>query len=171
MSQASRVCRLFESQQSLVNEALAKADTVWAIDSQNLDCHTSDGRLADKDGPSATEVIIPGVCPRIKQRCDLLSLLIESGDIWALLLIARVAGKGQVVQIVGTAVLLCNDMINLGRTRVKLHQNTTIFAAVGSTQPNRLPNGPFHDYELSPAFFNDWRAFEWSSPRKLPTRS
>ncbi len=113
MSHASKVCRLFRSGQSLVNEALAKADTdASAIDSQNLDCQTSAGRLADKDGSSAAEVIIPDICPRIEERRDLLCLLIKAGDIWPLLLIARVAGKGQVVQsYVGTAMLLCDDAI------------------------------------------------------------
>ena len=72
----------------------------------------------------------PGVSAGVKERDEGRGLDVASREIRALTSVASVAGQGEVLQVVGTAVLLRDDMLNvMGKSGLLLAEET-VFAAV-----------------------------------------
>ena len=90
------------------------------------------------------EVLNPRIAPGVKQGDNISGQRVDPSQVWPLAQIAAVAGQGEVSGIVGPAMLLRDDMLDVvTQFRVLLLEQTVLAAVVG-TPPNKLPRRNVH---------------------------
>lgn len=108
-----------------------------AIDAEDCDRRSSDGRTPNKLGAIPLEMLVPIVRSGMEKSRDLSVIGVQTRDVWSLGIVAGKARKRQVVGLGGSAMLSRNDMINLERQVVIDLRNPAVFARLLRPLPNQ----------------------------------
>jgi ABC-type Co2+ transport system permease subunit len=122
----------------------AQFQTSWVVQIQHADSGAAGGVAAINPNTFDSEMVGPSIMARVKKLRDLSCVRVDSGQIGSLAQVATVACKRQVVRIVGTAVLLCDDVFHMMLQFAVLLAQTAVFAALVSTVTHELPRCLIH---------------------------
>lgn len=80
--------------------------------------------------PTRLEVLLPPIAPRVKQRDQLTGRRIDTRQIRSLSKVTAVAGQGQIVQVIRSAMLFGDDVFDVvGEFAVRLPEQTILASA------------------------------------------
>ena len=103
------------------------------------------------------EVFGPAIAPRMKKPDDLPGVTIDSGQVWTLVKIAAVACESEIIHVIGSTVLLRDDVLDMMRQFAVFLAQPAIFSTLVSAMPDQVPCARFHlllkrGVELLPGF-------------------
>ena len=91
------------------------------------------------------EMEIPSIAARMIERRYLARLRIDSREVWSLVKIAMLAGVSEIIDSSCTAVLLCNNVLDMKRVRIIVLANSAILAGVSCSGSDNFAGGIIHE--------------------------
>jgi hypothetical protein len=110
----------------------AKFQPAGIVYLQYLDRGAPGGADADDAGALKDEMVGPSITPRMKKRGDLPGLRVDSCQVRPFMKIAAVASKCEIINIIGAAMLLRRDVLNVIPQAAMFLVQTAILATVVS---------------------------------------
>jgi hypothetical protein len=95
------------------SESRRVARAAGVVQIQDVDRCTADLRETRNACAFEHEIVGPPIAPRVKEPRDLSRLRIDSGEVRSLTKIAAVARERQIFCPIGSAVLLCDDVLDM----------------------------------------------------------
>lgn len=141
------------------------------IDGQNADRDLTDDRAADENWSAPFEVLRPFINARVEEADDGIGNGIMPGDVGAFVVVAGKAGQREIRFDRGAIVLLGDDVIHFMRSLVESCRHLAVLAAVQCSKRDKLAKTAVHDRYWLASDFNERRALDLTSPKKLLTRS
>src|SRR4051794_6999051 len=89
-------------------------------------------------------MVNPGITARVEERGHLPGIGVDSGDVGAFVQVAVDAGQGKVRGVVGPAVLLRGDVLDVEGREIMLLAEQAVFTAISSPPPDRGPRRGVH---------------------------
>ena len=105
---------------------------------QDAGSGAADSVAADNPNAFDSEVVRPSILSGMKEPRNLPGLKVDSGQVRALVEVAAVAGKRQVVWIVGAAVLLRDDVLHVMLQLGMLLAQAAVFATLAGPAAHEL---------------------------------
>ncbi len=91
----------------------AERKLIFRVHVQHANGSASDGGFAVEMETAPVKMLSPSVAPRMKQCCHLMGLRVDSSEVWAFVKITVYAGQRQVVQVIGAAVNLRENVFDV----------------------------------------------------------
>ena len=113
-------------------------DSFGKIDSQDINCRSTDGSQTDRQRPVLVKMLRPSVLSRIKQRVQRITEGIVASNIGPFVAIARQAGPCQIHRSRGPRMLFCSDVIQLEGLHIEFVRHLTVFATTASSVPDQV---------------------------------
>ena len=84
-------------------------------------------------------MVNPGITARVEERGHLPGIGVDAGDVGALVQVAMDAGQGEVRRIIGPAVLLRGDVLDVEGREIMLLAEQAVFTAIPGASPDPRP--------------------------------
>ena len=114
------------------------------VNRQNIDRDARDLGEADQDRPLPLKVFRPDIASRVKQANKLACLMIESGQVGALVTIASQTRQSQIIDSRHATMLTRDDMIDGKCPHVSSLRHLAILASIPRALPNCSDEGRVH---------------------------
>ena len=109
-----------------------------------MDRHSANRRKPFDEDSSKREMLRPLVSAGMVEGDDLTGLGIHAGQIRTFMKIASLAREGEVLRVIGTPVLLCDDVLNVVREVAVLLAEKAILAAIPRPSSDEVTRGSVH---------------------------
>lgn len=120
---------------SFTDQRLSHRNRIRMIHFQDSNRSSSDRRQSSERRAVPPKMFGPLIFSWVKQSRELVTLRIESSDIWPFVSIAVKAGHGEIAGLAGATVLLGNDVIDLEWQFGEGYREMTILTSILSSLP------------------------------------
>jgi len=103
---------------AFLHQRFPHREEIGCVDSEHVNCDPTDSRSTAQFGSDPLEVLTPSILPRMEQPHELPGSRISSSNIRTFVPVAVKARQSEICKGSYTAMLACNDVIDVKRQRI-----------------------------------------------------